>query len=681
MKNTLILIIMALALAALAFASPLTAIAEEIQSEPVVEAEPVTQAEPAAEAAEGDAQLDEELEALLEGTVEKKAYKFPVIKPEYDLELGYTFSDFRNSPTAGRYVYHKKSTLVGLDIKSFNFPSRLHIEADRINSRDFFGDIRFALGDTLLFRWVGVGLYKNLERVTPTSAGYTMEDEGEAYGMQISRDMGTIRLKAADFPAHLYFKYWLYTRDGYVQQRYLRGSGYYDNLEIVTASRHIDTKAEEYRFGGNTHMGYMELQYEHNDGTYDPKSEQLSFANYTTSSFRSAGLWPHHQQSEFRHSNDTFQMHTTYTGKLVGSASISQKRYDNDSSGAESQYIVGATSFTWMPVTSTTFFLKYKYTRIDNDTPESTVITDYTGALSETYSVKPAINSSANDVSLVGRFRVSDSVVLRARFIYEQILRDNAEEWGLENGETKTKTGWAAINIKPASSLTLHGDYIFSDMSGQAYNTDFDVAHKVNAGADWAPTEWLSFALSYSGRGEDRDNLTYSDTEGAKDRRIYRENSMLSVNLAATERLHLTATYNQLYNSNRQDIVYYDASNVATVSPGVLYTDEANCYALDLSYTPHEKVSLGTGVSYTLAEGKLQTSNTELTLPVSIEDLTAIDYIETSVNAYSDFRLGRGLSMKLEYEFTKLNDTLESEYDSIDDGTSHLAMVYFKKKW
>ena len=63
-----------------------------------------------------------------------------------------------------------------------------------------------------------------------------------------------------------------------------------------------------------------------------------------------------------------------YTGKIVGSVTLSAYDRQNEENSSESQYYMGSANFTWMPMTKLLFFLKYRHMVKDADNPDSVTI-------------------------------------------------------------------------------------------------------------------------------------------------------------------------------------------------------------------------------------------------------------------------------------------------------------------
>ena len=67
---------------------------------------------------------------------EQVAYKFPVIKPEVELGLGYRFNSVSGSEKSFEYEYLKDSPVLHFDIDMYKHPHRLHLDLNFINEKD-----------------------------------------------------------------------------------------------------------------------------------------------------------------------------------------------------------------------------------------------------------------------------------------------------------------------------------------------------------------------------------------------------------------------------------------------------------------------------------------------------------------------------------------------------------------
>ncbi len=64
----------------------------------------------------------------------------------------------------------------------------------------------------------------------------------------------------------------------------------------------------------------------------------------------------HNLIPELKSSTNTLKLHTSYTGGLVASATLSQTDKENRDSGAKADYLFAAGDVTWMPMTAADLF-------------------------------------------------------------------------------------------------------------------------------------------------------------------------------------------------------------------------------------------------------------------------------------------------------------------------------------
>lgn len=628
-----------------------------------------------------DVALEKEFEALLleeEGT---QVYTFPKIKPEYSLSLGYRFAGYSGSRSTGEYEYLKDSIMFLGELRMFKFPHRMYLMFDEISAKNYFGDVRYAYGDMIFFRWLGRSLFHNTGKIDlldldPTTQWLTVEkrDTTDDFGRQMAADNLFLRIKAPHYAAHGFVQYNSVKKDGTLQQRGLLGSGYYNNAVRASWERDIDWKGEIYKFGANSHLGPVEAELSFAQKKFDPGEEDI-YDKYTASGLRAAGTFPHHRVAELEGSSSTLKLHTSYTGRLVASAKVSLKERENVSSNTTADYLVGSGGVTWMPVTSLTFFLRYKHIEIQRDNPETVTIEDANSTYKKTYDVKSSIDTISDMISLTGRYRLLHWITLRGRYLTEQTKRKNEEIWEME-GSTKKNTASLSVKFDLPVHIDLKAEYKGTHIEDPAYNTQLDESSEGKVAIEWVPLPIINTSLSYTrGRGT-RDTLLYEDGISSEDREVKSDKIFWTGTSVLRKNLSLTASYTYQRNKTIQDLAV--GSEVATDSN---YTDLAHSYYIGANYSPLEKLDLQGGAAFTISKGEFDTSSTILTEPVNVASFWDYRFAEAVITASGDYRLGRNLNAGLEYNYIKLNEVLETPYDDIEEGDVQIVMIRVSNKW
>ncbi len=163
-------------------------------------------------------------------------YEYPEISPAGDLFLGYRWLDYDNSKWAEEYEEFNDSVTASTESRFYFFPHRLHLDIDYKNRHDYFGDLRYAYGDLILFRVVNRTIFHNLGKYdldpTGTDPRVSIRDEDEDSDVWLGVTNASLRYKTPDFPLHLFAGGELVQKQGTVQQRSLLGSGLFGNIIV-----------------------------------------------------------------------------------------------------------------------------------------------------------------------------------------------------------------------------------------------------------------------------------------------------------------------------------------------------------------------------------------------------------------------------------------------------------------
>ncbi len=650
---------------------------------------------PAAVSAEKEYALDEtEL-------VEIKPYEYPEIKPEISLYGGYRHVNLSGAARVEEYEYLHNSISLGGELRAFSFPHRLHFDLDFKNRKDYFGDVSYAYRDVILFRGINRTLFHNLENITlldleagTLSPGVAVRDVNERYGTKTGMSSVFLRFKTPDFPAHLYIDGTFIERSGDVQQRFMGGSGWWNNIVRVSQKRNVDQQTKEITIGANSHLGPLEVEFSHSEKRFEAGGDKVLFEAYGPAGFppflvvRQAGVFPHNLTPELKGSSDTIKIHTSYTGALVASATFSRIERENRDSGAKADYFIGAGEVTWVASTNLTVFLKYRHKEVDVDNPDSVTITDRTNlSNSYTYSnVKQSV-SSVNDIfSGIVRYRPIKGLALRGEYSYENTRRKDAADWTLPDSTQKNTVALSA-DLRVIKGLNLKAKYTHKDINNPSTNMQPDHSDEGKVSISWIPLPKINALVTYSIAKEKRNGLLFLDElqnpiSGPEKRDVTRESLLGNITFLVLKDLSLTASYANMHNKVQQDIAY----NIDGILPPgydsmVPYKNTAHNYGLDVSYIPKKNMTFNAGVSHTIASGKFYPSDVNLVQPVSIASFSELKTRETAYSASGEYQFNGGITAGIQYRYNTFKDLLDNIYDDANDGRSSIILLTISKKW
>jgi predicted porin len=627
-----------------------------------------------------------------EATAPSEVYTFPEIKPEASLFLGGRLAGSSGSPRADQYEYLHDYVPFGGELRVFSYPHRLHLELDVKNQKDYFGDLSYSYKDNILFRFVDRTLWHNLVNIplidldaaTP-SPGVNVRDNGVEYGTKTSINNAFLRFKMPDFPLHIYLDGSYVDKSGSMQQRFLGGSGYFNNTVRVSAQRDVDWVTKGLLIGANSHLGPIEADFSHGERRFDSSGTQVFQDFYTSSAVRPAGVFEHNLIPDIKSSSNTLKLHTSYTGRIVASATLSNADFKNERNGAKTDYLIGSGDFTWMPMPKLAFYLKYRYKDTDIDNPGSVTVSDLSNPFQTyTYPVKAAISSTTNTVSGTVRYLPVKGVALRAEYAFQDINRENSDLWGLP-GSTQSNTVRVSADTRILKGLNFKAQYTYLKMDNPAYNTQPDHSNSGRFSLSWVPIPQVNTYVSYTFARETRDDLYFMEPDGtittAHDRDVKKDIFMGSATFLILKDLTLTGSYAYMHNNTQQDIEYHDLAGVPHIDSSVPNKETAQTFAVDVNYIPIENMTLHAGLSYTLSKGEFYPGSANLLQPVSVASFSALKEKETVYSLSGDYRFKNGFGLELRYKYSDLEDALNNPYDDVENGDAHIFMVLLSKRW
>lgn len=628
-----------------------------------------------------------------EGTAEEK-YLFPVIPPEFRLAGGYRFVSDSGAATANEYEYLHNSFVFGGDISYFSFPHRFHLDIDFANKKDYYGDINYAYKDTVLLQGLNRTLYHNLNNLAlfdfdpGGSFQVDRRDKGNDYGVTTSMSNLFLRLKTHDFPFHVYAEGELITRYGSQQQRFYAGTTSPSSGMRTSQYRNVDWETKTLNVGVNSHLGPIEVDYSHGEKRFNVRGDEVMFALYpaVTSGSppsqwpRAEGEWAHNVIPEFKGSSDTLKLHTSYTGGLVASVTLSKIDRENRDSGAKADYFIGAGEITWVARPELTFFLKYRHRESDIDNPSSITIRDRQGMNPVTYSkndpyhsIKDSISTDTDTVTGIVRYRPMPGIFLKGEFTHDVVSRNDSEEWGIPDKTTRDIATLSA-DMRLIKGLNIKLRYTHKDIDDPSINTEPDRSDEFRASVSWVPTPKLNALLSYSIAKEKGDDIQIIGTT-ADHREVLRDRLFGSLTYLILNDLSLTASYSYIHNKTEQDIAVGAITD--SMVPNKIFS---HFYGVDINYTPKSNLTIGGGANFTLSSGRFYPSDSRLLNP-SIADYSAMRMKETVVYASGEYRFRQGFSLGMQYKYTKLDDDINNQYDDVQDGKAHIVFLTLSKKW
>ncbi|MBI5740805.1 MAG: MtrB/PioB family outer membrane beta-barrel protein [Nitrospirae bacterium] len=620
-------------------------------------------------------------------------YRHTEIKPEGALYLGYRFTDFSGSKKAFEYEHPDNVPVFGGRLEAYKYNIRLHADFDVHSKEDLQGDVNLAYGELLVGRWMHSTSFHNLDNIRladldTASSLFSIDarDGAVEYGMTTRINNVALRLKAPDFPAHAFFRLFYVNREGDFQQRSLLGSGFFQNMKRVTQVRDMDWDTEKYEFGLNSHLGHAEAEFSHVEKKFEVRKGDELIDRYEASAFRSRRDLPHNRVSELEGSSNTLKVHSNYNERVVASATVSIKERNNEDSGASADILYGAGTLQWTPLSRLSFFMKYTHTDVDVDNPStasiSGMVDDGSGNFvpgTFTFTVKPSISKTTDAFSLTGRYSPERGVTLKAKYSFENIERENADDWDLQDA-TKKHAMQLSTDLRMVKGLNFNAKYIHKAVVDPSYNIEPDNLDEGSTSVTWTPSPGINLLAIYRIAGDKRNDLNFSETESAKDRSARTDSLMGSGAFQLMRNLSLTTSYAYSRYRIKQDIVYF-TGNDPLVDDSIPYEDTAHVYSASVNYIPVEKANVFGLVAYTKSAGEFSPRSADLLDPVSAASFSRQKFTETYYQVSTDYQCMKNVSCDVGFKYNKIDDTLDNIHDSSLDGHAYVIIVSVKKKW
>lgn len=605
-------------------------------------------------------------------------YEFPKISPEIYIKPGYSFIEHKDSPRAGEFYYLHSSLGGEIFLKAFPFPHRVHLEFEFLNKKDYFGDFRYAFKDIALLRGLIRGLYHNLDNkilIDPgPSSQYTVErwDAAQEYGTSNNISSLFMRFKIPDYPLHFFADAQTVKMEGSVQQRFISS---YLPMNRLSMQRDIDWESKSFNIGTNTHLGPVEIELIQAEKRLDVKGDRFLENSY------GGNVYPHNLIPDLKGSTTTFKIHTSYTGQIVGSATLSRAVRENEISGAKAEHLIAAGDLTYMPDVKFTIFLRYRHREADLDNPDS-IPANYLGysAYTSSIPVRPSIDSTTDTVTGTIRYKVIRGLTLYAEYSGERIERKNHDQWKLP-GETVKNTFSLSTNIRPVKNLDLKAKYIHQDIDAPAYNNQPDTSDEGRVSINWSPAKGINGFFLYSIALQNRDQVNFIDNNiqiKVEEREVKKEKFFGSLTFFLRDNLAITPSFSYIRNRTSQTVIYDSISPPPDyyIDPGVLYRDVASTYGLNFNYIPKDRINLNFDIAHTISKGTFSPGLiSEVNSVKGLE--TGADIRETSLGVRADYDLKKGWVAGMRYSFIDYND----RRDNTQNGRLHLVLASISKRW
>ena len=322
--------------------------------------------------------------------------------------------------------------------------------------------------------------------------------------------------------------------------------------------------------------------------------------------------------------------------------------------------------------------MKYSHIDVDADNPSTASITDINGSkITYPGSVKSPISKRNDLISLTGRYNLRPGVILKAKYLNENIERDNASDWGLQDS-TRKNTYSLSADLRVIKRVDIRTEYIHQTVDQPSYNTEPDNSDQGIASVSWIPAPGINLLVNYSISKDTRDHLHFTGADNARDRDSTLENVMGSGTFQLLNNLSMTASYAFIRSKIRQDIVY---GTVVAVDNDVPYESKAQIYSASLNYIPINKLAINALIAHSKSDSEFSPSRNNLLQPVSVASFSREELAETTYRLTSDYKCMDSYLCGIDFQYNDIDDLIDNIHDYSQDGHAYIILLTLKKTW
>lgn len=602
------------------------------------------------------------------------------------------------SNKASEYYSLKSSGSGGVLLKGSPLPNRYHLEFDYYNDNDWFGDLRYSYKDYLQLRLLPRRLTHNLENLTlfdfaptsPTSGSIDIRDQGvDDYGLRIDIDGVKLRLKTPNFPLHVYGNGEVIRKEGNRQARFLGGDGYRGVTGFppgqvrASEARGVDQETQTFVVGTNAHLGPLEFDLSHKERNFESDVPAPTF-DYT---FGSDVL---NVIPELKATTNTLKVHTSHTGRIYASATLSEMKKSNESSGAEAETSFGYGEISWLPVAYFSLGAKIRHQKNETSAPVTVAGAINTGGITS-YIVNPGVESQTDTVIVSARYSLIPKT--SANLQYTQKVRDvendSALLWSQPRRTIKDTyefgfTNWAVPRLRATVKLAHirnRNGYGDDSISYEPVSIDPERTNRGTLGLTLLVSPRITaFVNGFISKEESEENQLVGVHNGVKAEALNQQH-MVSMNFAVSEKLTLSPSYTYMSWEQKRGL-FWDANGTKVLDPEYTNKQKAQVFALTLNTMPTKRLNINASVEYIISKGQYDPTSPIQLGAVLYNAAEAAAFSQTNTDEFNvrldtEYALGRGWGLGLDLRYV---DWTDDSTDNPSDGIFYGGLFKVSKK-
>lgn len=599
---------------------------------------------------------------------------------------------------ASEYYALKSSGSGGILLKGAPLPSRYHLEFDYYNDNDWFGDLRYSYKDYLQLRLLPRRLTHNLDNLTlfdfaPTSSttgSIDIRDQGiDNYGLRIDIDELRLRLKVPNYPMHVYGNGEVVRKEGSRQVRFLGGDGYrgvtgFPPGQVRTSeARDVDQETRTVVVGTNAHVGFLEFDLARKERTFESNLDAPTF-NYTF------GTAPLHVVPELKATTNTLKLHTSHTGRIYASATLSEMKRSNESSGAEAKTSFGYGEISWLPVAYLSLGTKFRHQKNETSAPASVSGANSTGGITN-YVVNPGVESQTDTAIFSARYSLIPKTSANLQYTWQikDVENDSALQWNRPRRTTRDIyelgfTNWAVPKLRATvklSHIRNRNGYGEGPITYEPVSITPERTNQGTMGLTLLVSPRVTvFANGFISQENSDDNQLAGVQRGATAEALNQHHT-LSMNFAVNEKLSISPSYTYMSWRQKRDLVW-DANGTKVFDPQYSNKQKADNFTLTITAIPTKRLNINAVVDYIVAKGNYDPTSPIQLGAVSFAAAQVAEFSRTETKEWnlrldSEYDLGRGWGLGLDLRFVDWEDT---SADNPSDGIFYGGLFKISKK-
>ncbi|MCK4838734.1 MAG: hypothetical protein KAS94_08000, partial [Desulfobulbaceae bacterium] len=431
----------------------------------------------------------------------------------------------------------------------------------------------------------------------------------------------------------------------------------------------IDQESQEFAIGSNIHLGRVEIDISHKNRKFESALTDPTYS-YAVDSIGTTIDSLHNVTPELKATTNSLKIHTSHSGRIFASVTLSEINKENDYSGAEAKNTLSYGEFFWLPASYLAFTTKLRHQKNEASAPATVTGTNWLGGTT-TYIVTPGVESTTDTATLGLRFSLIPKTNLNFKYTKKitEVEEQSSLDWSTPPKTTKDEYELAISNWvipKVRATAKLNHIRVASELDTTSINNEPDQTNQFNLGVTWSVSpKIVAYGSAFVARDDTESNQMSGAITNANTAEALRQQHLISFAFLVNDKLTLSPSYTYIADEQGRDIVWD-----GMVDSNYTNKQQAHSYALNLMFLPTKKANINCSIDYTTTDGSYDptspftgTSGTIDTFEIAQFSLSSTEEINIRLDA--DYDIGRGWGLGLDLRFT---DWQDDSFDNPSEG-------------